>query len=67
MTATFLTTAMVAERFNVRPETVTRWVLAGNLTAADKLPGKRGVRLFTIAEVERFAAERAAKAEDGAA
>jgi excisionase family DNA binding protein len=40
--------------------TLKRWVDDGKLRALRKLPGETGGYLFDRAEVERFAAERAA-------
>lgn len=40
--------------------TLTRWLAAGRITAAHKLPGKNGALLFTRAEVERVRDEYAA-------
>ncbi len=39
--------------------TITRWVTAGTLTPAHKLPGLNGAYLFTRADINQLAAERA--------
>lgn len=48
------------ERIGIDRSTLTRWIQAGRITAAQKLPGPKGVYLFEPAEVERAAAEYAA-------
>lgn len=52
-------TAEVCRLLRCNPASVSRWVASGALTAAHKLPGKNGAFLFTRAEVDRFAAEKA--------
>lgn len=44
---------------NVNNSTLTRWVAAGNVKAAHKLPGKNGAYLFIRADIERKADENA--------
>jgi excisionase family DNA binding protein len=53
-----LTTGQIAERLGVHRTTVHHWEKAGRLTA---FTVANGVRLFTEADVETLAAERAAK------
>ena len=56
-----MTTAEVAaECDSVAVKTVIRWVEAGQLAHAQKLPGLRGGYLFDPAEVARFKASRRA-------
>ena len=55
-----LTTAEVATLTGVSVKTVVRWVAAGDLTPATKLPGIRGAFLFGPKAVERFRAKRGA-------
>lgn len=43
------------------PSTISRYVRAGKLTPARKLPWKTGAFLFLRADVEALAAERAAE------
>lgn len=40
--------------------TLSRWIKDGTAVPAMRLPGKTGAYLFTLDEVERLAAERAA-------
>jgi excisionase family DNA binding protein len=58
-----MTTAQTAERLGCSISTVLRMVEDRRLAAAQKLGGKgpAGAYLFTAAEVERAAAERAAE------
>jgi DNA-binding transcriptional MerR regulator len=58
-----LTTAQTAQRLGCAPRTVTRWVEAGLLQAADKFPGETGGYLFDADEVERRASVLAAEME----
>ena len=53
-----LTTAEVATLTGVSVKTVVRWVAAGDLTPATKLPGLRGAFLFDPATVNRFRTKR---------
>lgn len=55
-----LTTAEVAERFEVTAKTVTRWATNGTLPHLTKLPGLRGPYLFDPKAVEKFAKARSA-------
>ena len=52
-----LTSVEAAERLGIDRGTLTRWVQAGRITPAMKLPGKNGPALFDPAEVERVRAE----------
>ena len=52
-----LTSAEVAERLGIDRGTLSRWVQAGQIKRAMKLPGKNGAALFDPAEVERALAE----------
>lgn len=36
------------------PSSISRWVAAGRLTPALKLPGLRGAYLFSVEEIDRF-------------
>ncbi|GBD21844.1 hypothetical protein HRbin28_02308 [bacterium HR28] len=53
----WLTVEQVAERLQVSPVTVRRWLREG-LLAGSRLPGKAGWRI-SEQDVERFLAERA--------
>jgi excisionase family DNA binding protein len=55
-----ITTAEVAARANVSVRTVTRWVNAGKLTVALKVPGQTGAMLFDASEVDALIANGAA-------
>ena len=55
-----LTSAEVCERLGIDRSTLSRWVAAGRIRPATKLPGIRGAFLFARADVERIAAEVAA-------
>lgn len=55
-----LTTAEACEILAKDRATITRWVEAGKLTPAHKLPGRTGAFLFSRADVEKLAAELAA-------
>lgn len=48
-----LTSAEACEFLNIDRSTLSRWVAAGRIAAATKLPGIRGPFLFTRSEVER--------------
>ena len=52
---THLTSAEVCERLHIDRSTLSRWVAAGRIAPAIKLPGKRGPFLFDPTEVERVA------------
>lgn len=39
--------------------TLSRWVTAGNIIPAHRLPGKNGAMLFRRRDIERLAAKRA--------
>lgn len=54
-----ITSADVAQKIGVHVTTVARWVAAGSLRPAMKLPGETGAYLFDRAEVEQLASERA--------
>lgn len=56
-TANLLTSAETAERLGIDRGTLTRWVQAGRIVRAMKLPGKQGPALFDPAEVERVRTE----------
>lgn len=47
-----------AARLGIDRRTLTRWVEAGRIAAATKLPGLRGAYLFDAAEIDRVASER---------
>ena len=53
-----MTAAEVAARYGVTARTVNRWVHAGRLTPAQKLPTPTGAYLFKASDVEALAAER---------
>lgn len=55
-----LTSAEVCERLDINRSTLTRWVAAGRIAAATKMPGLRGGFLFELSEVERVEAGSAA-------
>ena len=52
--------ADVCERLGIDRSTLTRWVKAGKIVPAMKLPGLRGAHVFTADEVERVAKRTAA-------
>jgi len=52
-----LTSVEAAERLGIDRGTLTRWVQAGRIARAMKLPAKNGPSLFDPAEVERVRAE----------
>ena len=52
----------VCRELEIDKSTLTRWVAAGIVTAAKKLPGLNGAFLFTRTEIDRLKSERAAKA-----
>lgn len=55
MATELMTTAAVAERLGVDVSTVARWVNAGRLPVAVKIPGLRGARLFDPKDVDALA------------
>lgn len=57
---TLLHSAEVCERLNIDRSTLSRWVAAGRIVPATKLPGLRGPFLFDPAEVERVRGGEAA-------
>jgi excisionase family DNA binding protein len=54
----FVGTAEAARILNIDKPTLTRWVAAGRITAAHKLPGKNGAFLFHRADITQLANER---------
>ncbi len=52
-TPRYLGTVEACERIGIERSTMTRWVQLGRIAYAQKLPGPRGVYLFTEEEVER--------------
>ena len=54
--------ADVCERLGIDRSTLTRWVKAGKIAPAMKLPGLRGAHVFTADEVERVAKKAAYEA-----
>lgn len=52
-------TSEAARIIGVTPTTLTRWVAAGRVAIAHKLPGLNGAMLFAADEVERARAEYA--------
>jgi predicted site-specific integrase-resolvase len=56
-----LTSAVVCERLSIDRSTLSRWVAAKKITPALKLDGPRGPFLFYPADVDRLAAELAAR------
>lgn len=59
-TIDLITSGQVARLANVSPTAVQMWVRSGRLRAARKT-GATGIRLFSLAVVEQFLKERAAK------
>lgn len=55
--ANLITTAQAAEKVGVSVRTVIRWVEAGDLAAAQKLPGATGAYLFDEDAVDDFIAK----------
>lgn len=51
-------TAEAAKRLGVSVATVNRWAAEERLPAAVELPGKRGARLFSVADVDAYGALR---------
>ncbi len=54
-----LTPAEVAEMFRVHPKTVTRWAVAGKLTAVRTLGGHRRYRADEVRQLLRVSTEPA--------
>ena len=59
-TDSLMTSAAVCEELNIDRSTLSRWVAAGRISPAAKLPGIRGAFLFDPSEVERVKAVDAA-------
>jgi len=57
---TLLNSAEASEELGIDRSTLSRWVAAGRIAPATKLPGIRGPFLFTRAEVQRVKAAVAA-------
>lgn len=55
-----VTTAEASKMLGRSVATVNRWVIAGRITPAMKLPGARGAHLFRLADVERLSRRDAA-------
>ena len=47
---------------DIHPATLTRWVAAGSVIPAHKLPGKNGAFLFNRADIEQLAEKRRVEA-----
>lgn len=58
--------AEVCRTLEINPSTVSRWVEAGRLTPAHKLPGRNGAYLFRRADIDTLVAERAEAAKAAA-
>lgn len=56
------TTSEAASRLRTTPRYIATLVKRGKLEPATKLPGRTGAYLFSVDELERYAAERAAYA-----
>lgn len=52
-----VTSAAVCTELGIDRSTLTRWVQAGRIEPATKLPGLRGAYLFTRAEIDRLKAK----------
>ena len=61
-TTPLLPSVEVCATLGIDRSTLTRWVAAGKIRPAQKLPGTRGAYLFDPSEVERVKAENAAAA-----
>lgn len=48
-----LSSVEVCERLNIDRSTLSRWVAAGRIHVAHRLPGRTGAFLFDASEVER--------------
>ncbi|AXN50994.1 helix-turn-helix domain-containing protein [Mycobacterium marinum] len=57
--ANFIGSAEVARLLEINQVTVARWVTSGELKPVHKLPGKNGAYLFSRADIEKLATERA--------
>ena len=57
---TLLTSAEACKALNIDRSTLNRWIAAGKVTPALKLPGRTGAYLFDPAHVEAKAREEAA-------
>lgn len=55
----FIGSAEVCRLLRINQATVGRWVEAQKLVPIHKLPGKNGAYLFSRADVDKLAAERA--------
>lgn len=51
---------VVCARLNIDRSTLSRWVTAGRITPAIRLPGKNGAFLFNPADVDRLEREMTA-------
>ena len=60
-TTPLLGSTEVCRRLSIDKSTLGRWVEAGRIHRAHKLPGRNGVALFTEAEVARIECERSAQ------
>ena len=58
-TESLLASAAVCEELHIARSTLSRWVAAGRISPAAKLPGIRGAFLFTRPEIERVKASAA--------
>lgn len=55
----YLSSAEAADTLGVDRATFNRWAAAGRITAALKMPGATGARLFAREDVEALRSERA--------
>lgn len=53
-----LTSHEAAERLNINRSTLTRWVLAGDVTPLRQLPGARGAYLFDPQAISDLAKQK---------
>lgn len=60
MAQALLSTAEAVAKLNIDRSTLTRWVAAGRIKPAHKLPGLRGAYLFDPTEVQRLRDENRA-------
>ncbi|WP_158087256.1 helix-turn-helix transcriptional regulator [Mycobacterium aquaticum] len=60
----FIGSAEVCRILKVHQATIGRWVAAGDLEPAHKLPGKNGAYLFRRSDIDELAAKRAAEASE---
>lgn len=56
-TPRLLSTVEACERIGIDRSTLSRWIKFGEAEPAMRLPGKTGAYLFTVAEVDRLAAQ----------